>query len=318
MAHTLKVRGVRVCSKALLAVGSCQQAGCRVTLPPLPYPWAVPTHPPPAQGVATEGLRFRLVDAQGQVVGRLASQIARMLMGKDKPTYTPNRDEGDVVVVVNAAEVEFTGRKWDQKLYRWHTGYPGGLKERTAKDQFQRRPAAILEEAVSGMLPKNNLRRVSRAGFTCQYLMLRAWRPRCSNVGSGKRGLGSPERGSVEAPGGRLPGPGLLPGVSSSLLWLVSLFCCGWLTCTHGGPAQSMMRKLRIFPAGEHPFADEPNLVPFEMPPRNLRHKGQLFVLPEGWEPLNPEAYNKKFAHRLAKLSPKKLQQLQRETEEES
>lgn len=114
--------------------------------------------------MATEGLRFRLVDARGQVVGRLASQIATILMGKDKPTYTPNKDDGDVVVVVNAADVEFTGRKWDQKLYRWHTGYPGGLKERTAKDQFSRRPEAIIEAAVNGMLPKNNLRRVCGEG----------------------------------------------------------------------------------------------------------------------------------------------------------
>jgi large subunit ribosomal protein L13 len=80
--------------------------------------------------------------------------------GKDKPTFQPNQDDGDVVVVVNAGDIELTGRKWDQKLYRWHTGYPGGLKERTAKDMFARKPDSILREAVLGMLPKNNLRRV--------------------------------------------------------------------------------------------------------------------------------------------------------------
>ncbi|EFN58737.1 hypothetical protein CHLNCDRAFT_19927, partial [Chlorella variabilis] len=106
-----------------------------------------------------EGLRLRLVDAKGQVVGRLASQIATILQGKDKPTYRPNADDGDVVVVVNAGEVELTGRKWDQKLYRWHTGYPGGLKERTAKQMAAKKPDAVLRGAVLGMLPKNNLRR---------------------------------------------------------------------------------------------------------------------------------------------------------------
>lgn len=116
------------------------------------------THP--SQGLVTEGLRFRVVDAKGQVVGRLASQIAKVLTGKDKPTYLPHVDDGDAVVVVNAAQVDFTGRKWDQKLYRWHTGYPGGLKERTARDQLAREPEAVLQKAVMGMLPKNNMRRV--------------------------------------------------------------------------------------------------------------------------------------------------------------
>ena len=108
---------------------------------------------------SVENLRFRLVDAKGEVVGRLASQIARVLMGKDKPTYAPHRDDGDAVVVINAKDVEFTGRKWDSKLYRWHTGYPGGLKERTAKDQHARDPGEVIRAAVMGMLPKNNLRR---------------------------------------------------------------------------------------------------------------------------------------------------------------
>ena len=97
--------------------------------------------------------------------------------GKDKPTFCPNRDDGDVVVVVNADQVEFTGRKWEGKVYRWHTGYPGGLKERTAKQQFERQPEWVLREAVLGMLPKNNLRRVRRC---CALALLHA----CCLVGS--------------------------------------------------------------------------------------------------------------------------------------
>lgn len=112
------------------------------------------------QGIKNiDGLRFRLCDADGQVVGRFASQIAQVLMGKNKPTYSPNKDDGDVVVVINAKELEFTGRKWEDKVYRWHTGYPGGLKERTAKEQRERDPTEVLRKAVMGMLPKNNLRR---------------------------------------------------------------------------------------------------------------------------------------------------------------
>ncbi|KAK9810050.1 hypothetical protein WJX72_004007 [[Myrmecia] bisecta] len=111
------------------------------------------------RGVNTTGLRFRVIDAKEQVVGRLAAQIALILQGKDKPTYAPHKDEGDIVIVKNARHAELTGKKWDQKLYRWHTGYPGGLKQRTAKDQFQREPEDILRRAVYGMLPKNNLRK---------------------------------------------------------------------------------------------------------------------------------------------------------------
>lgn len=170
---------------------------------------------------AFDGLRFRLVDAKGQVVGRLASQIAQVLMGKDKPTYCPWKDEGDGIIVINAKEVEFTGRKWDRKVYRWHTGYPGGLKERTAKDQHARKPDAVLRAAVLGMLPKNNLRR-------------------------------------------------------------------------------SMARKLRIYPGPGHDIASD-DIVDFQMPPRRLRVKGNPLVLPAGYEPLNSEAYWKRYGHMLAK-----------------
>ncbi|KAG2488768.1 hypothetical protein HYH03_012766 [Edaphochlamys debaryana] len=110
------------------------------------------------QHINLEGLRFRLVDAKGQVVGRLANQISIVLQGKDKPTYNPKKEEGDVVVVVNAAHVHLTHDKWDTKLYRWHTGYPGGLRARTAREQWEKDPRQLLLNAVSGMLPKNKSR----------------------------------------------------------------------------------------------------------------------------------------------------------------
>jgi large subunit ribosomal protein L13 len=95
-----------------------------------------------------------------QTVGRLATQIATVLRGKHKPTYAPNVDCGDYVVVINAENVVLTGKKTQQKLYRWHTGFPGGLKERTAREQLQRRPEEVLRSAVYGMLPKNKMRAV--------------------------------------------------------------------------------------------------------------------------------------------------------------
>ncbi|CAM9165833.1 unnamed protein product [Hapterophycus canaliculatus] len=103
--------------------------------------------------------KWHLIDAKGQIVGRLAAQIAPIIRGKHKPTFCPNDDCGDVVVVVNASAVEFTGEKWHKKHYRWHTGFPGGLKERPADDQLVRRPEEILRRAVVGMLPKNGLRK---------------------------------------------------------------------------------------------------------------------------------------------------------------
>eukprot|EP00243_Klebsormidium_subtile_P006208 TRINITY_DN2591_c0_g2_i1.p1 TRINITY_DN2591_c0_g2~~TRINITY_DN2591_c0_g2_i1.p1 ORF type:complete len:179 (+),score=50.25 TRINITY_DN2591_c0_g2_i1:196-732(+) len=110
------------------------------------------------KNVATVGLRWRLVDAKGEVLGRLASQVSMILMGKDKPTYTPHWDEGDVVVVKNARHVELTGKKVKEKVYKWYTGYVGGLKERTVEEQFEREPIEVLRKAVERMLPKNRLR----------------------------------------------------------------------------------------------------------------------------------------------------------------
>lgn len=98
-----------------------------------------------------------VIDAQGQVLGRLASKAAFVLIGKHRPTYTPFLDAGDHVIVVNAAQVQLTGQKEEQKLYRSHSGYPGGLKETQAKKVRSRRPSKLVEEAIRGMLPKSKL-----------------------------------------------------------------------------------------------------------------------------------------------------------------
>jgi large subunit ribosomal protein L13 len=100
-----------------------------------------------------------LVDAQGRTLGRLASEIAKILRGKHKPIYVPHLDCGDYVIVVNAEKVRVTGRKLDQKFYYRHSGYPGGLKSISLRDQFQKHPTRVLEVAVRGMLPKNRLGR---------------------------------------------------------------------------------------------------------------------------------------------------------------
>jgi large subunit ribosomal protein L13 len=103
------------------------------------------------------GSRWHIVDADGQVLGRVATAVARLLQGKHKPTYTPFIDTGDHVVVVNAAKVKLTGRKEDQKIYRQHSGYEGGLREERARLVRQRKPERLIEEAVHGMLPKSTL-----------------------------------------------------------------------------------------------------------------------------------------------------------------
>lgn len=100
--------------------------------------------------------KWWLVDASDKVVGRLASDIAMVLMGKHRPTYTPHVDTGDFVVVVNAEKVVFTGKKWQQKRYTWNTGYPG-LRSETAAERLAKHPEDILSEAVRRMLPKNKL-----------------------------------------------------------------------------------------------------------------------------------------------------------------
>ena len=100
-----------------------------------------------------------LVDANGQTLGRLATQIAETLRGKRKPEYTPHVDTGDFVVVINAEKISVSGNKRQEKLYRRHSGYPGGLKERTLRVQLERQPAEVIRKAVKGMLPRNRLAR---------------------------------------------------------------------------------------------------------------------------------------------------------------
>jgi large subunit ribosomal protein L13 len=100
-----------------------------------------------------------LVDAREKVVGRLATRIAVHLRGKHKPIFSPHADAGDFVVVVNADKVALTGAKWEQKNYYRHSGYPGGLKQLSAKQMLEKKPAEILRSAVKGMLPKNSLGR---------------------------------------------------------------------------------------------------------------------------------------------------------------
>ncbi len=100
-----------------------------------------------------------VVDAEGQVLGRLASRIALILRGKDKPVFTPHVDTGDFVVVVNADKVVLSGKKLDDKVYYWHSGYPGGIKGIKAKDLLEKKPEELVRKAVKGMLPKNKLGR---------------------------------------------------------------------------------------------------------------------------------------------------------------
>lgn len=112
--------------------------------------------------MATERLvaqndRWHVIDANAQVLGRIATEAARLLQGKHKATYTPFLDTGDHVIVVNAAKVKLTGRKEDQKIYRQHSGYEGGLRETRARIVRQRHPERLVEDAVHGMLPKTKL-----------------------------------------------------------------------------------------------------------------------------------------------------------------
>ena len=108
-----------------------------------------------------EGLDYKwyLVDAKGQVLGRLASGVVKILKGKNKPTYTPHLDTGDFVIIVNAEKAILTGKKMEDKIYYHHTGYPGGIKEMSAEKFLAKKPTEMLRIAVKGMLPKNSLGR---------------------------------------------------------------------------------------------------------------------------------------------------------------
>ena len=114
------------------------------------------TYFPSGDGLA-ENRKWYIVDAAGQTVGRLATEVARVLTGKNKPQYTPFLDTGDHVIVINAKQAVFKGSKNDQKMYHHHTLYPGGLRSISVKDQFARHPERVIELAVKGMLPKSKL-----------------------------------------------------------------------------------------------------------------------------------------------------------------
>ncbi|MBZ2175268.1 50S ribosomal protein L13 [Schnuerera sp. xch1] len=103
--------------------------------------------------------KWYLIDAEGKVLGRLASEIATVLRGKNKPVYTPHVDTGDFVVVINADKVKLTGKKLDKKYYKYHTGYPGGLRSISYREMLDKKPEKVIELAVRGMLPKNRLGR---------------------------------------------------------------------------------------------------------------------------------------------------------------
>ncbi|MBN1775085.1 MAG: 50S ribosomal protein L13 [Clostridiales bacterium] len=103
--------------------------------------------------------KWFVVDAQGMKLGRLSTEVARILRGKHKPTYTPFLDCGDFVIIINAEKVVLTGKKLDQKMYRYHTGYPGGLKETSYRKLMSSKPEKAVEMAIKGMLPKNALGR---------------------------------------------------------------------------------------------------------------------------------------------------------------
>lgn len=114
------------------------------------------TYFPSGKGLA-DNRKWFIVDAKGKTVGRLATEVARILSGKNNPDWTPFMDMGDHVVVINARHAIFKGSKNDQKMYRHHTHYPGGLREKTVKEMFETRPERIIELAVRGMLPKTKL-----------------------------------------------------------------------------------------------------------------------------------------------------------------
>ncbi len=101
---------------------------------------------------------WHLIDLSGKTLGRISTEIATILMGKQKPTYTPNVDDGDFVVAINAAQVKFTGKKLDQKMYYRHSGFPGGFRETSLSRQMEKDPRKVIEASVNNMLPKNKLR----------------------------------------------------------------------------------------------------------------------------------------------------------------
>ncbi len=106
---------------------------------------------------STVNKEWVLIDAENEILGRMASSVATLLRGKHKPNYTPHVDCGDNVIIINAEKIRLTGKKWDDKTYIRHSGYPGGQKSTTARELMQKNPIAMVEKAVKGMLPKNKL-----------------------------------------------------------------------------------------------------------------------------------------------------------------
>ena len=111
------------------------------------------------QKARRSGVRWTVIDAEGAVLGRLAARAAHALIGKTAPDYTPHVDHRDGVIVINAEKVRLTGKKWDDKVYRHHTGYPGGLKEVSARRLLETQPERLVHGAIVGMLPKSRLGR---------------------------------------------------------------------------------------------------------------------------------------------------------------
>ena len=109
--------------------------------------------------VRRSGVRWVVIDAEGLVLGRLAARACRVLVGKDSPDHAPHIDHRNGVIIINAEKIQLTGNKWDTKVYRHHTGFPGGLKEVSARKVFETRPERLLRDAVIGMLPKGRLGR---------------------------------------------------------------------------------------------------------------------------------------------------------------
>lgn len=104
--------------------------------------------------------KWVVIDAADQSLGRVAARVASIIRGKTKPIFTPHVDTGDNVIVINASKVKLTGKKWEQKIYYHHTGYPGGIKSATAREILEKKPANLLKKAIFGMIPKNRLGRV--------------------------------------------------------------------------------------------------------------------------------------------------------------
>lgn len=129
---------------------------------------------------ATVEKEWVVVDAQSQVLGRFSSEVAKMLRGKHKPNFTPHVDCGDNVIVINAEKVRLTGRKWTEKVYVRHTGFPGGQRIATPKILLEKSPRTLVEKAVKGMLPKTDL--VENYTLTCMYTPARSIRTAHKNL----------------------------------------------------------------------------------------------------------------------------------------